>query len=81
MQLLTLALAALLILNVNWRLDRPEIRGTPSLDGFAVGFLVFMALVDVVASRFRTPALPYLTSVATAFIVFVAYMMGTARFD
>ena len=76
-----LILAAMAILHINNRLDRGAFRGVPSLQTESIIFLAICGAIVVLSAKWLRGSWEYVLGPATALVIVVAYMLGTARFD
>jgi hypothetical protein len=76
-----LTLAALGILSLNDRLDHTNLRGGPLFQTESIIILAVFGLLVVLGGRYWTGFWAYALSPMTAFVIVVAYVLGTARFD
>ena len=76
-----LTLAALAILSINDRLDHTNLRGGPTLQTESIITLAVFGVLVVLGGRAWTGLWAYALSPMTAFVIVVAYVLGTARFD
>ena len=76
-----LTVAALGILHTNNRLDTLSVRGAPTLQTESIILLAVFGVLVVLGGRSSSGIWTYVLSQMTAFVIVVAYFMGTARFD
>jgi hypothetical protein len=76
-----LTLAGLVILQINSRLGHTNLRGGPLLQTESLIILAVFGGLVVLGGRQWTGIWAYALSPMTAFVIVVAYVLGTARFD
>ena len=76
-----LVLTALAILGINSRLDSANLRGGPLLQTESLIILTVFGILVVLGGRSWSGIWAYALSPMTAFVIVIAYVLGTARFD